>query len=367
VRIRAAKALGLLQNQESTSYLLGALGDAHPVVREEAALALVRVDQDALLASLRNTVADASSSWRGYAATLLAEMLGHEALPILQLLCRDPDNEAREGGARGLALIPYDDAKSLLLELINDEAEGVRYRAVEGLARQEHFAAIPNIIDRLQKDGSAMVRMEAARALRGLGGSAAVSSLISVVEFDPMIGPYAALALGDLKDETAIPALAAAWRRQEYDFLREYFVIAIGRIDSATAAAVLRDLFLNEDEKRRVEVAQAFHEMRDVTGVPGMLAGLADSAPAVRILARRSLQSLSYQELAAGIGLGLADPQSIVRLQAVKIAPFYADQNLGQTLASLRNNDADAGVRQQSAVAIERWGRKLACLKGVVN
>jgi HEAT repeat protein len=367
VRIRAARALGLLRDRRSAVFLLRALGDVHPVVREEAALALARVDQDALLGSLRKTVADASISWRGFAAALLAEMLGYDAVPILRLLCRDSDSEAREGAARGLALIPHDDAKSLLMELIRDEMEGVRCRAIEGLARQEHFAAVPHIIDRLQKDESTMVRMEAAKALRGLGDSAAVSPLISVVEFDPMIGPYAALALGELKDETAIPVLAAAWLRQQYDFLREFFAIAIGRIDGATAAAVLRELFVNEDEKRRVEIAQAFHEMRDVNGVPGMFAGLADSSPAVRRLARRSLQSLSYQELTAGIRLGLADAQSIVRLQAVQIAPFYADDSLGETLGSLFKNDPDPEVRQQSAVALEQWGRKQACLKGALD
>ena len=179
VRAAAAYALGALESREDTPALLGALADAEPHVRFAAVVALGRVKDPASVGGLVAALRDKDEEVRGYAA---------EALGAIGA-----------GGASGPA------------------RDG---RATAGL------------VERLEQDMNATVRVRAATALADLADPAVLAPLLRVAGADKDAPVLAAVAyaLGRLGDAEALPALRKL-ASSDSEGVRTYAIDAITRIE----------------------------------------------------------------------------------------------------------------------------------------
>jgi HEAT repeat protein len=355
VLMTAAAAVGEIPDPTSASTLMRLMEYTHAGVREAAALSLGKLDPPKLVEILRRTVADEAVPWRGWAARLMAEALGAEALPTLRLLSRAFSREVRIGVAEGLRVIPGDEAARCLIEMVADEDEEVRQAAVPALTRQPLGRASEALLSLAERDSSVVVRVAALRALAGLKSeSSTVDRLIRLVEAgDIVVSPYAANTLGHLRAEVAIPALAAAWRqRPADDWLRDWFTQAIARIGGARAAATLRTLLTAADDRARLELAYTLRETQHPEAIPALLRLLEDPRPHIRAAARGGLAAQLRDCLKEGLLLALRDGDPVVRRQAAIVAPYYASGEMQRRLEALqRDPDASVAAAAKEAVA----------------
>ncbi len=357
VRAAAAEALGRIADAASIPDLLRAMADPHWRVRDAAAHGLMARDQAALVEILRPTVADPAATWRAQAAFLMAEALGVEALPTIMLLSNDPSDAVRTAAADSLKVIPGAAAADRLQQLLDDDSEEVRSAAILGLIQHQHHAAGRPLIRLVEHDPSSTVRLHATSALAAFADRAAVAVLERLIERQDTVSPFAALALGSIGDESAIPVLAAAWRRSAIVYLRDYFAIAIGRIDGDIAAGELRGFLTQVDGVGRPEVVVALSNMKSVSAIPVLLQAVGDRDTFVRVVALRGLASRPRTSLVQGLLLALDDADPTTRREAALAAPFYTNDNMAESLATLRS-DPDASVAEAAARALEQYGRK---------
>jgi len=298
---------------------------------------------------LRREAGDPQSSWRGEAGRKLAELLGKDALPAILLLSKDNDPAIRESAAQGLAVIPEPASSERLCRLLEDQAGFVRAAACDGVARHRYQPAMPGLLRIAEQDHDDSARTNAVRALDAFNDKRAVPVLLTLVEADVGIGFFAALTLGRIGDETAIPILAAAFQRNKI----EAFAIAIARIDGPDAAFALRRLLPGSATDDRINLVSALQEMRHVAAIPALLLGSADDESAVRTVALAGLASVPRTALKEGLRLAMADGDPVIRTKAADISPFYAEGPLLDALESLVS-DSNRGVATAAAEALAK-------------
>jgi HEAT repeat protein len=117
-------------------------------------------------------------------------------LPALRPLLIDPSADRRWWAVRSLALVGGAEAERLLIERLTDEDEATRCAAALGLGQLRSEAAIPHLIAAL-RDASGWMRDSSADALSMIGAPA----LPALVE-----------AMGDGRDPVRVRATRAACR-----------------------------------------------------------------------------------------------------------------------------------------------------------
>ena len=92
--------------------------------------------------------------------------------------------------------------------------------------------------------------------------------------------------------------------------------------------------------------------------VLGLLKGVADEDRVVKVNALDGLRELSRRMLEEGLRLALVDPDPLVRGEAARVAPYYADETMERTLVKLASSDPDSRVRILAADASEACREK---------
>lgn len=185
IRLTVAEALGKIGDRQAEPFLLRALHDSDPTVREAAARSLGRlsaVSAEAgveLVALLR----DPDTSVRHAAAQSLGEgELPPAVASALASLLTNPDPLVRQAAAHALLLIDARGAFAALSKGTTDVDPSVRQWTVAALGESGDARAVPILLDRLRHDSTAGVRAEAAYRLRFMGDSAVVAELETIVQ-----------------------------------------------------------------------------------------------------------------------------------------------------------------------------------------
>ncbi|HTE17482.1 MAG TPA: HEAT repeat domain-containing protein [Armatimonadota bacterium] len=224
VRVRAAAALGAMQDSRAVPPLVAALGDEQWEVREEAVKALVLMGEpavQALCAALRQ------GDLRGRAA----EVLGKIGEPAVVPLCAVLKGEDRAASLQA----------AITLGQIRDT------RAVDDLGEALR-AAIPMWDPRTGElfEGDRQLARAAVTVLGRIGGAGAVPPLCTALQgWDREVRAWAADALAAMAGRTPVPELRAAvpvLRRHvalwllEPEPARLAYRRALQRIEAATAS-----------------------------------------------------------------------------------------------------------------------------------
>jgi hypothetical protein len=140
---------------------------------------------------------------------------------------------------------------SLYLELLKSPSARVRERAAVALGELGDRRAVPALIETL-KDEDAVVREHAASALSDLGDRRAVPALIETLrDENAVVREHAATALGSLGDKQAVPAMIEALRDKDA-VVREHVATALGRLGDKRAVQPLTTA-LQKEKKHNVQ------------------------------------------------------------------------------------------------------------------
>lgn len=179
-------------------------------------------------------------------------------------------------------------------------------------------AALPAL-----KDASVVVRATAARAVLSLPAGEAASALLPLLaDKDEFVRRETAYALGETRSRTAVEALATALARDKEAGVRGAAAVALGQIGDESATPVLteaigrriaRSGFLNRITFRRTEenefvrrsAAVALGQMKSRAAVPALINALANERAGDDV----------RREAARALGL-IGDPAAIPTLRA---------------------------------------------------
>lgn len=186
-RLTASEALGKIGDQKAEPFLVRALHDSEPTVREAAArgvgrLSSVHADTGAELMTL---LRDPDSSVRRAAAQALGAVEETSALAsALADLSTDPDPAIRQAAGHALLLMEAQEAVAALFKGTTDTDPAVRQWAVAALGETGDARAVPALLDRLRHDSTAGVRAEAAYRLQFVGDPSVAAEMETIVRRD---------------------------------------------------------------------------------------------------------------------------------------------------------------------------------------
>jgi HEAT repeat protein len=172
-------------------------------------------------------------------------------------------------------------------------------------------------------------------------------------------------ALGNLKDPTAVPALAARALRDDNPHPRWRSLWALKSVDSQGARAIplLREGLESAEpvEVRNAAVALAFYSQPDAQ--TELLNGLEDSDPWRRWEAVFSLKNMGDSEAALAIATLLDagfEPDIRTRQETALTLGQIGDESSIPPLMTALNSDPAAAVRWRAALALSRLGNAAA-------
>ncbi len=135
--------------------------------------------------------------------------LGSEAIPALQDLLSNPNQDLRWWAVRALAEIQDQRTPSLLQSALHDPHLFVRQCAALALRQQPTPQAVPDLIALLEDEDRLLARLAADALIAA--GEVAVPALLEVLQFGPQIARLEAVrALAMIGDHRSIPTLFAA-------------------------------------------------------------------------------------------------------------------------------------------------------------
>ena len=157
---------------------------------------------------------------RAEAAARALARYGLEVLPALQELLHRPDPDLRWWATRALAEIDDPQVVSLLLESLQDPDALIRQCAALALRQQPSFQAVPGLAQALSDADRLLARLAADALITT--GEGAVPALLEIMRHGPQAARLEAVrALAGIGDPRAIPALFDAL--DEDSALMEYW------------------------------------------------------------------------------------------------------------------------------------------------
>jgi len=187
VRKTAVDALGKIGDPRAEPFLIGALGDGHPAVREAAARSVGRLQTVGAeaMAALVSRLEDPDRSVQRAAAQALSAGEGSPSLSsALAGLLVSPDAAVRQTAAHALSVIDVSEPSVIaaLGAAAQDSDATVRQWAVAALGESGSVRALPILLDRLRHDPVEAVRVEAAYRAQFVGDESAAMSLDGIAE-----------------------------------------------------------------------------------------------------------------------------------------------------------------------------------------
>ena len=264
-------------------------------------------------------------------AVMLSAPVPTPALPILQERQLTPlqsevrrqqerlasgDVEVRRDAVMRLGAMGRPESSRAASAALGDPEAIVRATAAQallGLGPEEASALLLPLL----RDRDEFVRRETAYALGKIGSAAGVAELSRILETDrsPAVRGAAAVALGQIADPVAAPALAASLTRriratgffnrilrrrvEEDEFVRRSAAVGLGRIGRREAVPVLIEVLSDARQPGDVrrEAARALGLIGDPVAVPALRSVTAAPDPH---LARIALEALRKMETPAG-------------------------------------------------------------------
>ncbi len=337
-RLRDASSLPLIIDMAAT-------GDERARVVAFTALPVFAVKNDpqsaefgALQKALTSSMAHPEASVRRAALTFVGSTgsFGTAGTILLRLLPSDPDPAVREAAA-------YAIGRSLERKEIGE--------------KDRQLAAV-RLLEASQKPPNE-VRAAAVWSLGHVGGTRAEERLIDLVRNareTTSIRSAAAEALGLMRSERGVPALAEALLRPGEVKLRTAAADALGAIGSRAAADVLLKALADEKAEAQVRSA-AQRAMESIKPASASVARLNDPSAAVRLETVRLIGEAKDPSLAVRLIEKLNDPDSDVREAAlVALGPLADESSIVQALGTTLASDPDA-LRRVGAVRVLASGK----------
>lgn len=234
-----------------------ALRSADPAVAEKAAEALGRMRDPRAIGPLIAAVRDGSMDLCKAAARALKEIDNPGALEPLVIAglasSRESDTTFMRVG-QALEILQDHRAFDRVVPALRDHDEKIRRNAAYVLGRLSDPRAIEPLSIALLKDDNPQVRSTIAVAFGRSRDRRAVEPLLVALR-DSQVAPDAARSLGLIGDPIAIPALIAALRTAETEYVQGCVAGALGRIGDPRAAEPLIDAVVTSEKSELFDPA----------------------------------------------------------------------------------------------------------------
>jgi len=177
VRRNAAISLGTEKNKNAVLPLIGLLKDENTEVRRCAAVSLGEIGDKQAVPHLIKSLNDADGGMIIDSANSIAKFKDVSSIPSLKKLLTDGRPVIRITALKSLMVFSdQPDVQAIIVERLNDEAEGVRLTAIQSVSSMKLKSAVGNLIKNLS-DVNPTVRAESAKALGELGDKSAIEPL----------------------------------------------------------------------------------------------------------------------------------------------------------------------------------------------
>jgi len=391
VRVRAALAVGRLQDSSTVAALLPLLSDAAPEVRHEAIFALGQIQhasarvplekqlespdpaskalaiealgklgQKASTPRVAAFLRDASPALRGEAAIALWRLADSTALGLLIERHRDPDPGVRWRVMYALEKIMAPDRIVLIGALHLDDPEWLtRAYAARTLGRQRAQRATAYLLQSLADAEPAVV----VNAIRGLQfgadstcGLCAASLAKALSQPNPYVRATAAAALADsfawagadsAGRRTALDTLAARLRDPDAATRATSARALLARRGTRALAAV-EPLLSDSSLYARAAVINALDQLPAAVAVPRLTPRLGRGALLERMTAAEALGRVGAREALAPLRAGLTDTSALFVAACASALESLRDSASVSALSrayAARAGDADADAR----------------------
>src|SRR5215213_45694 len=231
------------------------------------------------------------------------------------------DEDARLGAAREFAGDESLEPARPLLGALSDESWRVRRVAVEGLSRRAAPDAIAALLASVRENHHNLGLLNSALQVLSMSD---VDTLSPLVEFlnggDADLRMQAALALGEQRDERAVPALVAALDDEDVN-VRYHAVEALGKLRAAEAADALAGVAAAGDFFLAFPALDALKQIGDARVVPEVLPLLEDEL--LREAAAELLGELGDEESVAPLAGLLNTPDAPTHAAAGALAALH--------------------------------------------
>lgn len=177
VRRNAAISLGTEKNKNAVMSLIDLLKDENTEVRRCAAVSLGEIGDKQAVPHLIKSLNDNEGGMIIDSANSLAKFNDVSSIPALKKLLADGRPIVRITALKSLMVFSgKPDVQTVIVERINDEAEGVRLTAVQSVSSMKLRSAVGNLIKNLN-DVNTTIRIESAKALGEIGDKSAIEPL----------------------------------------------------------------------------------------------------------------------------------------------------------------------------------------------
>jgi HEAT repeat protein len=272
--------------------LVTALADPDAGVRAEAAKALEGYEDDESVEALAACMADADPAVRAAAGDTLAELkspgCGRHLIPYLS----NPSAETVMRALRALRALRVPEALDPALRLLSHEDALVRKEAAGVLGYLKHVGAVADLADAAMHDADSEVRRIAIGALGFADEDSALPALIRALKDESwMVREEAAQTIGKLRGKPATDQLIsllddAFWQ------VRLKAVRSLGLLKATEAVMPIAGQLLHEVGNLRKEAVIALGEIGDPAAIPALEAAGGDPDPDVRKLSKLALTSI---------------------------------------------------------------------------
>lgn len=212
--------------------------------------------------------------------------------------------EERRDALMKLGAMKHRDASRAAVAALTDQEAIVRVTAAHAITSLPPAEAA-SLLAPLLKDKLEFVRREGSYALGETQSRSAVQALVDLltIEKEVSVRSAAVLALGQIKDESAVPTLTQMLagispnkksKKREDEFVMRSAAQALGEIRSRAGVPALIATLTNETgsvELRRT-AATALGLIGDTSAVPALQSALADNDPYLSGAAREALRQL---------------------------------------------------------------------------
>ncbi|HAX61475.1 MAG TPA: hypothetical protein DCX95_02805 [Elusimicrobia bacterium] len=177
IRRNAAISLGTERNKNAVLPLIALLKDQNTEVRRCAAVSLGEIGDKRAVPHLIKSLSDSDGGMLIDSANSIAKFKDETSIPALKKLLADGRPVVRITALKSLMVFSArPDVQSIIVERLNDEAEGVRLTAIQSVSSLKLKSAVANLIKNL-KDVNPQVRAESAKVLGELGDKSAIEPL----------------------------------------------------------------------------------------------------------------------------------------------------------------------------------------------
>ncbi|MGE5492442.1 MAG: HEAT repeat domain-containing protein [Actinomycetota bacterium] len=316
----------------------------------------------------------------------MTDFSAYPELLAVQPMLSSPDPAIRRVGLLQIVDLA-DEVPEPFVAAAGDEDAGVRLeaaKALEGNANPEAIRALARLLD----DPDAEVADNAAlslgeildpaagpvllQLLREAGGEArgALLGALRKLRYPPVLADAVALAgdaspavrreavgvLAYLKDASVVPALLRRVREDDDPEIRRMAVGALVFAAHPDVAATVGLALADEDWQVRQEAAGTLGKLKCLESIPGLIKALDDAAWEVRLKAANALGGVRAAAALPALIANLAHPISNVRKEVANALGAIGDPGAIAALRDALEADRDIEVRKAAQRALEALG-----------